>query len=101
MSEESFSCVHVKNIYQDKKAAIIHSEYRELLCYFHFCLPSRLASNIFKVIEGWMDDAIFVIFNSISVISRRWLGDNKRLEPRLRLERFPPQAELEPKTRDQ
>ena len=52
------------------------------LCYFHFCLPSRLASNIFKVIDGWMDDAIFVIFNSISVISGRWLGDNKRLEPR-------------------
>ena len=44
--------------------------------------------------DGWMDDLQFkVLFNSISVISGRYLGDFERLcafEPRLRLERFPP-----------
>ena len=40
----------------------------------------------------------FVLFNSISVKSGRWEGDNERLcvmEPCLRLERFPPRAGLE------
>ena len=43
-----------------------------------------------------MDDLRFyVLFNSISVISGRWAGDNERLcamEPRLRLKRSSPQA---------
>ena len=46
--------------------------------------------------EGW--PAICRLFNSISVISGRCLADNVRLcamEPRLRLERFPPKAGLE------
>ena len=47
----------------------------------------------------WMDDLRFyVIFNSISVISGRWLADNERIcaiEPLLRSIRFPPQARLE------
>ena len=50
--------------------------------------------------DEWMDDLRFyVIFNSISVISGRWLVDNERMcaiEPILRSERFPPQARLEP-----
>ena len=41
--------------------------------------------------DGWLDDLRFyVLFNSISVISGRWAGDNERLcamEPRLRLRR--------------
>ena len=45
-----------------------------------------------------MDDLRFyVLFNSFSVISGRWLGNNDRLcavGPRLRLERFSPQAGL-------
>ena len=39
-----------------------------------------------------------VVFNSISVISERWEGDNGRLcamKPRLLLERFQPGAGLE------
>ena len=39
-----------------------------------------------------------ILFNSISVISGRCAGDNKRLyamEPHLRLKRFPPQAGIE------
>ena len=47
----------------------------------------------------WMDGLRFyVIFNSISVISGRWLADNERIcaiEPLLRSIRFPPQARLE------
>ena len=42
--------------------------------------------------NGWMDDLKFnVLFNSISVISGRWVDDNERLcamEPLLRLRRF-------------
>ena len=49
-----------------------------------------------------MDDLPFYfLFNSISVISGRWLDDNERLwamEPCLWLERFPPQAGIEPRT---
>ena len=41
-----------------------------------------------------MDDLQFyVLFHSISVISRQWLGDNERLfetEPCLELEKLPP-----------
>ena len=49
-----------------------------------------------------MDDIqCYVLFNGISVRPGRWLADNERLcamEPCLRLERFPPQAGLEPET---
>ena len=49
-----------------------------------------------------MDDLRFeVLFNNISVIAELWLDDNERLcamEPRLRLEKLPPRAELEPGT---
>ena len=47
------------------------------------------------------DLRFYVLFNSISVISERWLGDNERLcimEPHLRLKRFPPQSGLQPGT---
>ena len=40
----------------------------------------------------------YVLFNNISIISGRWADDNERLcamEPRLQLERAPPQAGLE------
>ena len=52
---------------------------------------------------GWVGAwlAILRIFNSISVISGRWTGDNEKLcamEPCLRLERSPPRAGLEPRT---
>ena len=43
----------------------------------------------------------YVHFNSISVTAGRWKNDNERLcamEPRLRLKRSPPRAELEPRT---
>ena len=50
----------------------------------------------------WMDDLQFyVLFYSISVISGRWPGDNKKLcatESRLRLKRSVPLAVLEPGT---
>ena len=41
--------------------------------------------------DGWMDDLLYVLFNSISVIAGRCLDDNVRLcgmELRLRLKRF-------------
>ena len=42
--------------------------------------------------NGWMDDLRFdILFDSISVISGRWVDDNERLcamAPRLRLRRF-------------
>ena len=54
--------------------------------------------NIVRI--GWMDDLRFYfLFNSISVISRRWADDNERLcamKTLLRLERSPPQAGLDP-----
>ena len=48
-------------------------------------------------LNRWMDYdlRLYVLFNSISVISGQWLDDSKRLcgvEPQLWLERFPPQA---------
>ena len=47
------------------------------------------------------DLRFYVLVHSISVISGRWLGNNERLcamEPRLRLKKSLPQAELEPGT---
>ena len=55
--------------------------------------------DLLHIWNGWIDDLRFkVIFNSISVISGHWEGDNERLcaiKPRLRLERLPPRAGLE------
>ena len=34
---------------------------------------------LYQRLDGWMDDAIFVLFNSISVISGQCLDDNERL----------------------
>ena len=48
-----------------------------------------------------MGDLRYVLFNSISVISGRWAGDNERLcamEPRLRLNKSPSQTGLEPES---
>ena len=46
-----------------------------------------------------MDDVRFyILFNSISVISGQWVGDNERLcalEPRVQLKRSSPQVGLE------
>ena len=54
------------------------------------------------MLYGRMDNLRFyVLFNRISVLSGRFLDDNERLcamEHRLRLERFPSQAGLEPGT---
>ena len=50
-------------------------------------------------IDGWMQ--FYVLFNSISVISGRWVGDNKRvsaLESRSWLQRSTFLAGLEPET---
>ena len=45
-----------------------------------------------------MDDLTFyILFDSISIISGRWVGNNERLcamEPHLRLKRSPPQVGL-------
>ena len=54
-------------------------------------------------ILGWMDGCMddlrfYVLFNSISVISGQWMGDNERqcaVGLRSRSERFPLQAGLE------
>ena len=52
--------------------------------------------------SGLMDDLrLYILFNNISVISGRWVGDYERLcamEPRLRLKRPPDQAGLKPGT---
>ena len=54
------------------------------------------------LLDGCMDDLRFyVLFNSISVISGQWAGDNERLcamEPHLPLKRSSPQVRLEPGT---
>ena len=58
--------------------------------------------DLIQISNGWIDDLRFkVIFNSISVLLGRLEGDNERLcaiKPRLRLERLPPRAGLEPGT---
>ena len=58
----------------------------------------RQIANIGVIQYTWMDDLRFhVLFNSVLVISERWMGDNERLctiESRLRLKRSSPQAGL-------
>ena len=47
------------------------------------------------------DLQFYILFNSISVISGKWLGDKERLcamESHLQSERLPPQVGLEPGT---
>ena len=59
-----------------------------------FCPPMIYICNV-CLMDGWR---FHVLFNSISVISGRWDGDNETLcavEPCLRLKRSPPQAGLE------
>ena len=67
----------------------------KFLCYRNFS-KKKLRS------QGWMDDSrCYVIFNSISVVSGRWLDDSEGLcaiGPSVWLERFPSQAGLEPGT---
>ena len=50
--------------------------------------------------DRWMDDLlVYILSNSISVISGQWADDNERLcatEPHLRLERSPPHIGFEP-----
>ena len=55
---------------------------------------------------GWVRGMRFFVFffvfffNNIPVISGRWTGDNEKscaMEPRLRLERSPPRAGIEPR----
>ena len=42
--------------------------------------PPPTPSGPSRVIDGWMDDMrLYVLFNSISVISGRWKVDNERL----------------------
>ena len=54
---------------------------------------------------GWMNDLRFyVLFNSTSVISGRWAGDNEMLcvmEPRLRFGRFGLEQDSNPEPLDQ
>ena len=49
-----------------------------------------------------MDDLqCYILFNSISVISGQWMGDNEKLcatKPHLQLKRSSPQAGLKPGT---
>ena len=54
------------------------------------------------VVAGWMDNlGFYVLFNSISVISGRWISDSEMLytmAPGLRSERFASQAGIELET---
>ena len=50
------------------------------------------------------DLRFYILFNRTSVISRKWAGDNERLcamEPRLQLNRSPPQVGLNLELLDQ
>ena len=64
----------------------------------------KLASEILHCIRkcGWMDElGVYVHFNSISVISRRWKGETERLcamKCRLGSRRISPPAGFEPAT---
>ena len=53
-------------------------------------------------LDGWMDDLRFyILFNSISIISGQWVGDNERMyaiKPNLQLKSSPPQAGLDTRT---
>ena len=54
---------------------------------FDFLIDMYLLGN---VLDGWMT-RFYVLFNSISVLSRQWTDDNERpcsMEPRLRLRTF-------------
>ena len=50
--------------------------------------------------DEWLDDMrVYLIFNSISVISGQWIGDNEMLyalKPLLRMKMFPNPVGLEP-----
>ena len=52
--------------------------------------------------DGWIDDLrLYVLLNSISVITGRWEVENEKLcamEPRFRLKIFSSQARIEPGT---
>ena len=58
--------------------------------------------SVYIVLDRWLYHLRFyTLFNSISVISGLWEGDNERLsaiKPCLRLKRFPLPAGLEPGT---
>ena len=62
--------------------------------------PKFLWLKLSKLLmDGWL--AIYILFNSFSVISGWWQGDNERLcamESRSQLERFPPSTGFEPGT---
>ena len=77
-------------------------ENNERLCAKNFFNGARTRD---EWIDGQMGDLRFyVLFNSILVISGRWLKDSKRMcimEPRLRLERFPPLRGSTPEPLDQ
>ena len=48
-----------------------------LLCFF--IINSDMDGWMDGWTDGWMDDLrLYVIFNSVSVISGRWVGDNER-----------------------
>ena len=100
------SCAQIGPKYSNLSAQL-HSETDILFSLYEFLTIQRLSvwagNPLIRWVGGWVGAwlAILRIFNSISVISGRWTGDNEKLyamEPRLRLERSPPRAGLEPRT---
>ena len=72
--------------------------------FYHFkhILSPQVNGSVHKLYGRWKDGlGFYVIFNSSSVISGRYVGDNERLcatKPRVRLKRSSSQAGLEPGT---
>ena len=95
-------CAQIGPIYSNLSAQL-HSETDFLFSLYWILTIQQLSvwagKPLIRLVGAWL--AILRIFNSISVISRRWTGDNEKLyamEPRLRLERSAPRAGLEPRT---
>ena len=74
-------------------------------CHLHFFSPVHesyllLESLCYFRMDGWIDGLLFyVLFYSISVKSRRWVGDNERLcanEPQVGLDHWTARSALNP-----
>ena len=105
MKTDLHPCAQIGPKYSNLSAQL-HSETDFLFSLYEFLTIQRLTVWAGKPLIGgragaWLALAILRIFNSISVISGRWTGDNEKLcatEPRLQLERSPPRAGVETRT---